>query len=195
MNSDNPNYDQTGDIAIVEVGKVLEAVRTYGAYYSVAFDDPVTQAVITHAYSGWTRLCSECDAPDFCWEFARTWAAYFRQGVRRFGHLAGTFEITNRRNGFYHHIPPPKLIGDPEKARAVLEAAKIDISMSSKPRIKAGTSGAARVECYPCREDVEALLAQGSNVKSVYELMKKHGRVTCSYQAFSANMNRWRWSQ
>ena len=99
------------DRDIVEVGKVLEAVRKHGAYCSVIFDAPVTQAVIARAYRGWARLCSECNAKGFRREFARTWMAYYRQGVRMFGHLPGIIETTNRSNGFYEHIPPPKLIG------------------------------------------------------------------------------------
>ena len=110
------------DRAIVEAGKVLEAVRQHGAYSSVVFDSPVTQAVIVRAYGGWARLCSECDAKGFRREFARTWTAYYRQSVRLFGHLPGFVETANRSNGYYEHIPPPILIGD--TARAVLEAAK-----------------------------------------------------------------------
>ncbi len=181
--------DLIEDMAIVEVGKVLEAVRRYGAYSSVVFDDPVTQAVIIRSYGEWPGLCSECDAKDFRREFVRTWVAYFRQGLQGVGHLAGTVEITNRSNGFYDHIPPPALIGEPEKAMAVLEAAERHTSMSSKPKLKPGTSGAARVECYACYDDVETLLAQGYNVKSVYEHMKEYGRVTCSYMAFSDNLH------
>ena len=120
MNSNR--YDPTEDKAIVEVGKVLEAVRKHGAYSSVVFDDPMTQAVIARAYGGWPRLCIECDAKGFRREFARTWAAYCRQGVGQFGHLPGILENRNRRNGFFEHIPPPKLVGNPEKARTVLEA-------------------------------------------------------------------------
>lgn len=110
------------DRAIIEVGKVLEAVRKYGAYSSVAFDIPTTQAVIARTYGGWARLCSECNTKGFRREFARAWVAYFRQDVRLFGHLPGIIETTNRKNGFYEHIPPPKLIGDPELALAMLNA-------------------------------------------------------------------------
>lgn len=115
MASDSRNDDLIEDMAIVEVGKLVEAVRRHGAYSSVVFDDPVTQAVIIRSYGEWPRLCSECDAKDFRREFVRTWMAYFRQGLQGAGHLAGTFELTNRSNGFYAHIPPPTLIGEPEK--------------------------------------------------------------------------------
>lgn len=120
------------DRAIVEVGKVLEAVHKYSPYSSVVFDTPTTQAVITRAYGGWARLCTESSAKGFRRDFARTWEAYFRQGVRLFGHLPGIIETTNRENGFYEHIPSPKLIGDPELALNVLKAAE-ESDMNSNP--------------------------------------------------------------
>lgn len=111
------------DRAIVEVGKVLEAVRKYSPYSSVVFDTATTQAVIARTYGGWARLCSECNTSGFRREFARAWMAYFRQGVRLFGHLPDIIEITNRSNGFHENAPPPKLIGNPEVALIVLEKA------------------------------------------------------------------------
>lgn len=65
MSSGNGYPGFVEDKAIVEVGKVLEAVRKHGAYWSVVFDVPVTQAVIARAYGGWARLCYECDAKSF----------------------------------------------------------------------------------------------------------------------------------
>ena len=116
------------DKAEVEAGKVLSAVSAYGGYASVVFDNPVTQAVIVQAYGGWVKLCADCGVEEsekwFRKDFAKTWAAYSRQGVKQFGSLPGLIEITNHSNGQYEHIPQPKLIGDPAKAQAVLEAGK-----------------------------------------------------------------------
>lgn len=116
------------DKAEVEAGKVLDAIGRHGSYASVVFDDAVTQAVIVQAYGGWVRLCQTCGVEEsenwFRKNFAKTWAAYSRQGVKQSGHLPGLFEITNSRNGYHEHIDPPKLVGDPAKARAVLEAGK-----------------------------------------------------------------------
>ena len=116
------------DKAEVEAGKVLSAIGRYGAYSSVVFDDAVTQAVIVQAYGGWAKLCADCGVEEsehwFRKNFAKTWAAYSRQGVKQTGHLPGLFEISNRSNGFSEFIDPPKLVGDPAKARAVLEAGK-----------------------------------------------------------------------
>jgi hypothetical protein len=50
--------------------------------------------------------------------------------------------------------------------------------------VKKGKPGAARVEYRACREDVEAMLAQGYTARTVYEHMKNQGRMTCSYSAF-----------
>ena len=51
-------------------------------------------------------------------------------------------------------------------------------------KVTPGTPGAARVEYYACREDVEILLAKGYSVRMVYDRMTEQGRVTCSYSAF-----------
>ena len=114
------------DKAEVEAGKVLSAIGRHGAYSSVVFDDPVTQAVIMHAYGGWVNLCRDCGVEEsekwFRKEFAKAWAAYRRQGVKYVGHLPGIIEITNASNGHFDHIPAPQLLGNPAKAQAVLEA-------------------------------------------------------------------------
>ncbi|CAK7044191.1 MAG: hypothetical protein DELT_02959 [Desulfovibrio sp.] len=114
------------DKAEVEAGKVLTAIAKHGAYASVVFDDSVTQAVIVQAYGGWVKLCQDCGVEEsekwFRKDFAKIWAAYSRQSVKQSGHLPGIFEITNCSSGHFEHVPPPKLIGDPVKARAVLEA-------------------------------------------------------------------------
>lgn len=88
------------DRAIVEVGKVLKAVRKYSPYSSVVFDTATTQAVIARVYDGWARLCTESSTKGFRREFARAWVAYFRQNVRLFDHLPGIIETTNHSNGF-----------------------------------------------------------------------------------------------
>lgn len=125
------------DKAEVEAGKVLAAIGRHGAYASVVFDDAVTQAVIVQAYGGWPKLCADCGVEEsehwFRKNFAKTWAAYSRQGVKQSGHLSGLFEITNCSNGFHGHIEPPKLIGDPSKARAVLEAGQSALMLTEGP--------------------------------------------------------------
>lgn len=56
--------------------------------------------------------------------------------------------------------------------------------MNDRPTVTPGRPGAARVEYLACREDVEALFAQGYSVRLAYEQMQEQGRVTCSYSAF-----------
>ena len=116
------------DKAEVEVGKVLTAISEHGSYASVVFDDAVTQAVIVQAYGGWVKLCADCGTEEpekwFRKDFARIWAAYSRQGVQRHGHLPGRTEIANGSKGCLNDIPTPVFIGNPDKARAVLEAGK-----------------------------------------------------------------------
>ena len=125
------------DKAEVEAGKVLAAIGKHGAYASVLFDDAVTQAVIVQAYGGWPKLCADCGVEEsehwFRKNFAKTWAAYSRQGVKQSGHLPGLFEITNYSNGFFDYVDPPKLIGDPDKARAVLEAGQSTLMLAEGP--------------------------------------------------------------
>ena len=129
------------DKAEVEAGKVLVAIGRHGAYASVVFDDAVTQAVIVQAYGGWPKLCVEsgpgCEKGEsehwFRKNFAKTWAAYSRQGVKQSGHLPGLFEISNHSNGYLEHIAPPKLVGDPSKARAVLEAGQSSLMLTGGP--------------------------------------------------------------
>lgn len=130
------------DKAEVEAGKVLAAIGKHGAYASVVFDDAVTQAVIVQAYGGWPRLCADCGVEEsehwFRKNFAKTWAAYSRQGVKQSGHLPGLFEIANRSNGYLEHIEPPKLVGDPAKARAVLDAGKNALMLTGGPENMSG---------------------------------------------------------
>ena len=56
--------------------------------------------------------------------------------------------------------------------------------MTEKLTVKPGTPGAARVEYYACREEVETMLAKGYSARMAYEAMKEQGRVSCSYSAF-----------
>ena len=134
------------DKAEVEAGKVLDAIGRHGVYASVVFDDAVTQAVIVQAYGGWPKLCADCGVEEsekwFRKDFAKSWAAYSRQGVKQTGHLPGIFEITNSSNGHYEYIEPPKLVGDPAKARAVLEAGKCTLTLTEGPDAMRGETRA-----------------------------------------------------
>ena len=116
------------DIAEVEAAKVIRAIGEHGNYNSVVFDDPTTQAVIDRAYGGWPKLCEDCGVEEsekwFRKEFAKVYATYRRQGVQHFGVLAGLHEIENTARGFLRAIEPPRLVGNPGKARAVMLASR-----------------------------------------------------------------------
>jgi len=47
-----------------------------------------------------------------------------------------------------------------------------------------GRPYSARIYYYACREDVEAMLAKGYNIRNVYDHMKEQGRFSCGYSAF-----------
>ena len=86
------------DRACVEAGNVLQAVKRVGAYNSVKFDDPVTQAVISQGFGGWVKLCNELKSTEEKWfqkDFVRIYQAYAREGIKHNGHLAGQIETEN----------------------------------------------------------------------------------------------------
>ena len=112
------------DLAEVEAGKVIDAISHHGGYNSVVFDDPATQAVIVQAYGGWPKLCEDCGSIEhvkwFRKDFIKTWAAYKRQGIHVYGYLPGNSELQNRAAGWLENIPRPALVGNPQKAAAIL---------------------------------------------------------------------------
>ena len=48
--------------------------------------------------------------------------------------------------------------------------------------------GAARIEFFSVRQDVEKLLAAGYSIKLAYDHLKESGQITMSYQAFYSNL-------
>ena len=58
--------------------------------------------------------------------------------MKQAGHLPGLFETSNRSNGYLEHIEPPKLVGDPGKARAVLEAGRSALMLTGGPEALRG---------------------------------------------------------
>lgn len=110
------------DIAEVEAGKVVDAVRMIGGYRSVAFDDAVTQAVIEQGFGGWAKLNEELTDEGMAWfrkDFARMYQSFAKQGVKLHGHLAGLAEIQNTANGLPQFVQPPALVGDRQKALVI----------------------------------------------------------------------------
>ena len=109
---DNLSGGSAEDVAELEAAKVWQAIKRYGGWQSVVFDDPVTQSVIALSYGGWPKLCSEMMEDQQKWftkDFAKSYGAFARRGVKTYGQLPG------RGTG------EPVLIGCAEKAQAVLE--------------------------------------------------------------------------
>ena len=126
------------DKAEAAAGKALRAVAEAGRYASVAFDDPVLMAVIENTWGGWPDFCAACSGPEVKFvrrELAKTYAAYARQGVRRYGHLSGITENSNGSAGYLEYVPAPRLIGNREEAARVLEAGE------TQSLTAAGTAG------------------------------------------------------
>ena len=104
--------------------KVETAVRSVGAYRSVAFDDPLIHVVIVEM-GGWTTLCRSAvdEMPFKAREFERRYAAYrLRRELPNFPtRLMGESESQNRLNGRADYEVRPVLIGDPDRAARVIE--------------------------------------------------------------------------
>ena len=112
----------TGDIAMVEAAKVIQAIKQYGAYQSVVFDDEVTQAVIHYGFGGWIQLC-DLESKNEKWfikDFCVIYGSYKRSGIHYFGKLLGTYDQLNDQHGFKERIKPPILIGNEQRALRIL---------------------------------------------------------------------------
>jgi len=110
------------DVAEVEAGKVLVAVKHHGGMQSVVFDCATTQAVIVMGFGGWVKMCSELKASDEKWflkDFVRIYTAYANHRVTHYGHLSGRIEMENSASGILENIPEPIPVGNCEKAKLV----------------------------------------------------------------------------
>lgn len=110
------------DIAEVEAGKVIEAVKRVGSWTSVAFDNAVTAAVVQQGFGGWVKLCSDLTANDEKWfrkDFCRLYVNFSRQNMRVTGALAGQASIANSAH-CNSHEDSVALVGDTQKAQAIL---------------------------------------------------------------------------
>jgi hypothetical protein len=120
------NGGNVADRAEIEAAKVCRAVAEVGAYGTVAFDDPVTQAVIEYGYGGWPKLChcDELDRGDHKWfrhSFVKIYTSYSNQGLEYRGALPGITDAANQLNG-YERDEGVALVGDQSKAQGVLDS-------------------------------------------------------------------------
>lgn len=91
--------------------KVLEAIRQFGAYHSVEFDDPAIAAAVADL-GGWQALC---DTPSdelgrfTRASFAKLYAAHSRAGTSKAPALAGLLAADAARRGYA--LPAPVVVG------------------------------------------------------------------------------------
>lgn len=124
----------TADNALLAWSKVSEAVRRIGSYDSVVFDDPIIHAVI-YDMGGWVVVSMKGDDE---WDFVRNEFVNRYRGYAIRGEtpsyppvLIGIFETHNSKEGYKSQ--PPRLVGDPEKAKAVMSGgtkSRLEISPS-----------------------------------------------------------------
>lgn len=112
----------TQDAAALAWAKVLRAVGSVGMYQSLAFDDAIIHLVIDDITT-WPALCqtTEAELPFLAKRFETSYRAYKRMGEGLPAHpryLAGLSETANAGQGF--DSDPPRLVGDPERAKRVL---------------------------------------------------------------------------
>lgn len=108
------------DRSLIAWGKVLVAMQRVGAYTSVAFDDPVIHAAVEDL-GGWAAICRGelNDLPHVERRFCESYRAYAsRPDVAYVGVLPGVHQLENGLRG--KESAPPILIGDPERAAAVM---------------------------------------------------------------------------
>lgn len=119
-------HGSTDDNAEVEAAKVLWAVQRVGPYRSVAFDNPVTQAVIS-SYGGWPAFVDEVDKESkkkwIRFDVAKIYKAFCGKGVKRYGYLPGLFEMQgeDRKKEIV-------FVGDPDVAKKIMQSDGIDNS-------------------------------------------------------------------
>jgi len=126
--------------------KVLEALSRVGSGESVVFDDPAIHVCIEEM-GGWMELgrrVTEKEEPFFRQQFSKLYRAKRHDPGRYPAKLIGYFEAQNRRDGWEKSIDPPRIVGDAQKARQVLQG---------------GSSGKV-LQITESRPDLEAQVAQ-----------------------------------
>lgn len=110
------------DTAEIEATKALGAIGSVGAYRSVVFDNPVTQAVIMRSFGGWPKFCEMLES-ERKWrhqEFVKAYKAFAAQNVRHFGELHGIAATHNGAHAVHAAPQVPAIVGDPHKAKEIL---------------------------------------------------------------------------
>jgi len=122
------------DAALLAWAKVEEGVKGAGAYDTVAFDDPIIHAVLADM-GGWIETCATTHKEwDFRGaEFAKRYRGY-KERTEPFSYpktLLGIFDRENLANGYA--AGAPKLIGNPQRALAVMEGGTEEPRLPIRP--------------------------------------------------------------
>lgn len=132
----------TQGAAAMAWAKTMRAVGSVGQYQSLAFDDALIHLVIDDL-GGWPGICQveEAELPFLQKRFETIYRAYKMRGSdvpphRRY--LVGVSEIQNGAKGYQPE--PPRLVGDLERARAVLSGG------SDAPRLQIHAADAVPAE-------------------------------------------------
>lgn len=123
--------DQLESRAIIEAGRVLESIKRVGAYKSICFDDPVTQAAISQGFGGWIKLCQDLTVDQEGWftkDFAKIYKAYAMDKIKHYGKLSGIADTTNSASGKKIELEIV-YIGNVKKAKQIEMAAKKVVPM------------------------------------------------------------------
>lgn len=127
------------DAALIAWTKVDKAVRSIGAYQSVAFDDAIIHRVL-HDMGGWIGLGTKTDDewPFVANEFRNRYRGYRLRGapVEYPGHLIGIVEAENSRNVTGEQTVYVVYVGDTQTAKDVAARG------SNKPLIGFSTASA-----------------------------------------------------
>lgn len=102
------------DAALIQCDQVVRCISSIGAYRSIWFDDPVTNAVIQKTFGGWEKIC-DLPEEEKKWirrDFMAAYESYSRSGIKNHEHLPGRIERMNNSNGY--GFDDPVLIGNAE---------------------------------------------------------------------------------
>lgn len=108
------------DRAEIEASKVWKAISQVGGYSAICLDDATTQAVILHAFGGWSRLCEETLVDQQKWfmkDFVKFYGSFSRQNLRVTGALPGRGGLSGDKT---------KLIGNQEKALQIMNTVQAE---------------------------------------------------------------------
>jgi hypothetical protein len=94
------------DEATAEALLVITAMREKGAYRSVRFENPITNAVVLKGFGGWQKMCLEILEENNKWfikDFGAIFRAYKSAGITSDSALPGIIQTDNEQLGYGHN--------------------------------------------------------------------------------------------